>query len=78
MKLRNRLSTCALLSALTATGYAGSPSDTTIAANRAIVDAAGFPFSDTSQESAARKGYLGFQDHGKKVWCRNVKIRELK
>ena len=25
-----------------------------------------------------RKGYLGFQDHGHKVWYRNVKIRELK
>ena len=24
-----------------------------------------------------RKGYLGFQDHGHKVWYRNVKIREL-
>lgn len=29
-------------------------------------------------KDAARKGYLGFQDHGKKVWCRNVKILELK
>ena len=25
-----------------------------------------------------RKGYLGFQDHGAKVWYRNVKILELK
>ena len=25
----------------------------------------------------ARKGYLGFQDHGHKVWYKNVKIREL-
>lgn len=24
-----------------------------------------------------RKGYLGFQDHGKKVWFKNVKIKEL-
>lgn len=29
-------------------------------------------------KDAARKGYLGFQDHGKKVWYRNVKVRELK
>ena len=28
-------------------------------------------------KDAARKGYLGFQDHGQKVWFRNVKIREL-
>ena len=26
----------------------------------------------------ARAGYLGFQDHGSKVWYRNVKLRELK
>ena len=26
----------------------------------------------------ARKGYIGFQDHGHKVWFRNVKILELK
>jgi hypothetical protein len=26
----------------------------------------------------ARKGYLGFQDHGHKVWYKNVKIQELK
>ena len=26
----------------------------------------------------ARKGYLGFQDHGQKVWYKNVKILELK
>ena len=25
----------------------------------------------------ARKGYLGFQDHGHKVWFKNVKLREL-
>jgi hypothetical protein len=25
----------------------------------------------------ARSGYLGFQDHGHKVWFKNVKIREL-
>ena len=25
----------------------------------------------------ARKGYLGFQDHGQKVWYKNVKVREL-
>jgi 3-keto-disaccharide hydrolase len=25
-----------------------------------------------------RKGYLGFQDHGAKVWFRNVKVLELK
>lgn len=25
----------------------------------------------------ARKGYLGFQDHGHKVWYKNVKLREL-
>lgn len=25
----------------------------------------------------ARKGYIGFQDHGHKVWFRNVKIRPL-
>ena len=25
-----------------------------------------------------RKGYLGFQDHGAKVWYRNVKVREFK
>lgn len=26
----------------------------------------------------ARKGYLGFQDHGHKVWYKNVKVLELK
>lgn len=26
----------------------------------------------------ARSGYLGFQDHGHKVWYRNVKVRDLK
>lgn len=26
----------------------------------------------------ARRGYLGFQDHGHKVWYRNVKLLELK
>ncbi|MEO2048870.1 MAG: DUF1080 domain-containing protein [Pirellulales bacterium] len=26
----------------------------------------------------ARSGYLGFQDHGQKVWYKNVKVRELK
>ena len=26
----------------------------------------------------ARTGYLGFQDHGHKVWYRNVKLKELK
>lgn len=26
----------------------------------------------------ARKGYLGFQDHGHKVWYKNVKLLELK
>jgi hypothetical protein len=26
----------------------------------------------------ARSGYLGFQDHGHKVWYKNVKLRELK
>jgi hypothetical protein len=25
----------------------------------------------------ARRGYLGFQDHGQKVWYKNVKLREL-
>ena len=25
----------------------------------------------------ARKGYLGFQDHGQKVWYKNVKILEF-
>ena len=24
-----------------------------------------------------RKGYLGFQDHGAKVWYKNVKVLEL-
>ena len=24
-----------------------------------------------------RKGYLGFQDHGHKVWVKNIKVREL-
>ncbi|HEX4073663.1 MAG TPA: DUF1080 domain-containing protein, partial [Planctomycetaceae bacterium] len=24
-----------------------------------------------------RRGYIGFQDHGHKVWFKNVKIREL-
>ncbi len=28
-------------------------------------------------KDAARKGYLGFQDHGQKAWFRNVKIKEL-
>lgn len=26
----------------------------------------------------ARDGYLGFQDHGAKVWYKNIKVRELK
>ncbi len=26
----------------------------------------------------AREGYIGFQDHGHKVWFRNIRIRELK
>jgi hypothetical protein len=26
----------------------------------------------------ARKGYLGFQDHGHKVWSKNVKVLDLK
>ena len=26
----------------------------------------------------ARSGYLGFQDHGHKVWYKNVKLLELK
>jgi len=26
----------------------------------------------------ARNGYIGFQDHGHKVWYKNVKVRELK
>ena len=26
----------------------------------------------------ARTGYLGFQDHGHKVWYKNVKLLELK
>ena len=26
----------------------------------------------------ARKGYLGFQDHGHKVWYKNIKVQELK
>jgi len=26
----------------------------------------------------ARSGYIGFQDHGHKVWCKNVKLLELK
>lgn len=25
----------------------------------------------------SRRGYLGFQDHGQKVWYKNVKVREL-
>jgi hypothetical protein len=25
----------------------------------------------------ARSGYLGFQDHGQKVWYKNVKLFEL-
>ena len=25
-----------------------------------------------------RRGYLGFQDHGHKVWYKNVKLLELK
>ncbi len=25
----------------------------------------------------ARSGYLGFQDHGQKVWYKNVKVLEL-
>lgn len=29
-------------------------------------------------KNAARSGYLGFQDHGAKVWYKNVKLRELK
>jgi hypothetical protein len=25
----------------------------------------------------ARKGYLGLQDHGRPVWYRNIKIKQL-
>jgi hypothetical protein len=32
----------------------------------------------TAVKNFPRKGYLGFQDHGAKVWYRNVKLLELK
>ena len=25
----------------------------------------------------AREGVFGFQDHGKPVWCRNIKVKRL-
>jgi hypothetical protein len=31
----------------------------------------------TAVKDFPRKGYLGFQDHGHKVWFKNVKIKEL-
>lgn len=31
----------------------------------------------TAVKDFPRKGYLGFQDHGHKVWYKNVKIRDL-
>lgn len=32
----------------------------------------------TAVKDFPRKGYLGFQDHGHKVWYKNIKLRELK
>ena len=32
----------------------------------------------TTVKEMPRSGYLGFQDHGKKVWYKNVKLLELK
>jgi len=31
----------------------------------------------TAYKDMARKGYIGFQDHGRRVWFRNVKIKPL-
>ncbi|HUV03890.1 MAG TPA: DUF1080 domain-containing protein [Armatimonadota bacterium] len=31
----------------------------------------------TAYKDMARKGYIGFQDHGRKVWFRNIKIKLL-
>jgi len=31
----------------------------------------------TAYKDMARKGHIGFQDHGKPVWYRNVKLKEL-
>jgi hypothetical protein len=33
---------------------------------------------DTALKNFARKGYFGFQDHGRPVWYRNVRVKRLK
>ena len=34
-------------------------------------------FKDWNEFGTHRKGRIGFQDHGKKVWYKNIKIKEL-
>jgi cytochrome c len=35
-------------------------------------------FKDMPDFGLSKKGHLSLQDHGDKVWYRNIKIRELK
>ncbi|MGD8496220.1 MAG: DUF1080 domain-containing protein [Gemmatimonadales bacterium] len=34
-------------------------------------------FADVPEYGAAKKGYIGLQDHGDEVWFRDIKLREL-
>jgi len=33
---------------------------------------------NTAYKDTAREGVFGFQDHGKPVWYRNIKVKKLK